>query len=172
MLLTGNDSIDIGLGAFDYALYPPAEGKPGYESYLTRTTVTTAELLQDAGYRTYMVGKWHLGGTEHGGHGPHRWGFDRSYGIYTGGSNHWNQGVFHVNLDDPEVAAQVKAGIVPKEPFYEDGKEVERPAGIYSDNLYTSKMLEYLAQGQKSGRPFFAYLCYTTAHAHCRHSTS
>ena len=34
MLLTGNDSIDIGLGAFDYALYPPAEGKPGYESYL------------------------------------------------------------------------------------------------------------------------------------------
>ncbi|MGB5311527.1 MAG: sulfatase-like hydrolase/transferase, partial [Polyangiales bacterium] len=52
MLLTGNDSIDIGLGAFDYALYPPAKGKPGYESYLTRTTVTVAELLQDAGYRT------------------------------------------------------------------------------------------------------------------------
>ena len=78
MLLTGNDPIDVGLGAFDYALYPPAKGKPGYESYLTRTTATIAELLKDAGYRTSMVGKWHLGGTHHGGEGPHKWGFDRS----------------------------------------------------------------------------------------------
>ena len=165
MLLTGNDPIDVGLGAFDYALYPPAKGKLGYESYLTRTTATIAELLRDAGYRTCMVGKWHLGGTHQGGEGPHKWGFDRSYAIYTGGSNHWNQGVFHVDTHDPAVVAMVKAGKVPKEPFYEDGKEVDRPLGIYSDDLYTSKMLKYLEEGRESGKPFFAYVAYTTAHA-------
>ncbi len=165
MLLTGNDPVEVGLGAFDYSLYPPAEGKPGYEAYLTRTTATIAELLRDSGYRTYMVGKWHLGGTRHGGEGPHEWGFDRSYSIYTGGSNHWNQGVFHVDTHDPEVMEQVKAGEIPKEPFYEDGREVARPIGIFSDSLYTSKLLEYLEDGRKSGKPFFAYVAYTTPHA-------
>jgi hypothetical protein len=38
MLLTGNNPIEGGLGAFDYALYRPAEGKPGDEAYVARTT--------------------------------------------------------------------------------------------------------------------------------------
>ena len=165
MLVTGNNPVEVGLGAFDYALYPPAKGKPGYESFLTRTTATISELLRDDGYRTYMVGKWHLGGTAHGGEGPQQWGFDRSYSIYTGGSNHWNQGVFHVDMHDPAVVELVKAGKVPTEPFYEDGKQVERPLGIYSDDLYTSKLLQFLEQGRASGKPFFAYVAYTTPHA-------
>lgn len=165
MLLTGNNPIEVGLAAFDYALYPPAKGKPGYEAYLTRTTTTVAELLQDAGYNTYMVGKWHLGGTDIGGEGPQQWGFDHSFGIYTGGSNHWNQGVFHVDAHDPKVLEQIKQGIIPEEPFFEDGQAVKRPIGIFSDDLYTAKMLEYLAEGSSSGKPFFAYIAYTTPHA-------
>lgn len=31
MMLTGNDPIEIGLPSFDYSIYPPARGKPGYE---------------------------------------------------------------------------------------------------------------------------------------------
>ena len=53
MLMTGNNNSEIGLSAFDYAVYPPSKGKPGYESYVTRsTTVMNSELLKDAGYRT------------------------------------------------------------------------------------------------------------------------
>jgi arylsulfatase len=164
MLLTGNDPIEVGLAAFDYTLYPPANGKPGYESYLTRNTVTVAELLQDAGYRTYMAGKWHLGGA-HGGDGPEKWGFDRSYGIYTGGANHWNQGVFHVDTHDPEVMEQLKRGEIPQEPYHENGQPVVRPDGVYSDDLWTSKLLGYLEEGRETGKPFFVYAAYTTAHA-------
>ncbi len=165
MLLTGNNPVEIGLAAFDYSLYPGAKGKRGYEAYLTRTTATIAELLKDAGYRTYMVGKWHLGGTRHGGEPPAQWGFDRSYGIYTGGANHWNDGVFHVDLEDPQAAADVKAGRIPREPYFENGERVVRPTGIFSDDLYTAKLLSYLEQGRPTGKPFFAYVAYTTPHA-------
>ena len=165
MLLTGNNPIEVGLGAFDYALYPPAEGYPGYEAYLTRTTVTIAELLRDAGYFTAMVGKWHLGGTRHGGEGPHEWGFDRSYAIYTGGANHWNSGVFHLDLQDPEQRAAIEAGRVPQEPYFENGVRVERPIGVFSDALWTDRMIGYLEEARQAEKPFFAYLAFTTPHA-------
>ena len=55
-LLTGANSIEVGLGAFDYSVYPPAKGKPGYEGYLTRNTAMLSEILYDAGYNTFHVG--------------------------------------------------------------------------------------------------------------------
>ncbi|MEP0201075.1 MAG: arylsulfatase [Halioglobus sp.] len=165
-LLTGNNNIEIGLASFDYAVYPEAKGKPGYEGYLTEKAVTIQELLRDAGYDTYQTGKWHLGG-QHGGRGPHDMGFTHSYGILAGGSNHWNSGDMLPNMAHPDSQKAAKAGQIPPMidmPYFEDGKPVERPLGIYSDDLYTGKMLSYMEQSRRSGTPFFAYLAFTTAH--------
>jgi len=44
---------------------------------------TLASVLKEAGYETYLNGKWHLGSTLEA--GPHKYGFDHSYGSLAGG---------------------------------------------------------------------------------------
>ena len=45
----------------------------GYKKRLTNRIVTIQSLLKQAGYHTYMVGKWHLGSAPES--NPHRKGF-------------------------------------------------------------------------------------------------
>src|SRR5262245_50788527 len=67
---------------------------PGYRGDLGRNCVTIAEALKPAGYRNYAVGKWHV--TRHiRQDGPkHNWplqrGFDRFYGMISGGGSFYD----------------------------------------------------------------------------------
>ena len=53
-------------------------GLPGYATGLRSDTVTLAEVLNTAGYATFMTGKWHLGWSEEG--SPTARGFEHFYG--------------------------------------------------------------------------------------------
>ncbi len=82
-LLTGRNHHSVGVGClanFD-------SGFPGYRGKIAPEAGTLAEMLRPAGYRNYMVGKWHVTAlTETGPTGPFDgWplgrGFDRFYGF-------------------------------------------------------------------------------------------
>jgi arylsulfatase len=148
MLLTGVDNHLNGLGTMAEDLLPHHDGVPGYEGYLNDRVVTIATLLRDAGYHTYMTGKWHLGLTPES--DPHRRGFERTYALLKGGGNHFNDE--GMNAPNRHV------------PYTENGQATRRPEGIYSSDLFTDKLMEAINRDHGDGRPFFAYLAFTAPH--------
>jgi arylsulfatase len=147
-LLTGTDNHLAGVGAqFNRG---PQVGAPGYEGYLTRRVATLPEVLRAAGYHTYMAGKWHLGAEED--QSPAARGFESSFAMLLGAGSHFDL--------TPPGEEEGKVGL-----YREDGKLLDSlPPGFYSANAYTDKMLGYLKSHQGDGRPFFAYVAYTSPH--------
>ncbi|MEM8935989.1 MAG: arylsulfatase [Pseudomonadota bacterium] len=149
MLLTGVDHHRAGLGNMVEHIAPNQRNQPGYEGYLNERVVTMSERLQDAGYRTYMAGKWHVGSSENS--SPAARGFDRSFVLVRGGANHFD----NTGLNGKQHPA----------PYREDGVKTSLPEDFsYSTDFYTDKLIQYLDESKDSDEPFFAYLTYTAPH--------
>lgn len=106
------------------------------------------ELLQEAGYATYMAGKWDLGLDE--GYTPATRGFDRSFVNVHASSSYFAE---------PFLVGDVLG-------FQDDGQPMnveDLPEDFYATDHYTDKMLEYL-QSHEEGQPWFAYMPYTSPH--------
>jgi len=153
MLLTGVDSHPAGFGNMLEELSPNQKGQPGYDGYLHERVVTMTELLRDAGYSNYLSGKWHLGSGAIA--GPESRGFERSFGLNSGGASHFSD-MRPAYAPSPEIKAS----------YWEDGVRLsELPPGFaYSSQYYVDKMIEYLDEHQPSEQPFFAYLSFTAPH--------
>jgi arylsulfatase len=87
MLISGVDNHLAGLGNMLEIQADNQFGKPGYEGHLNDRVVALPRLLRDAGYHTYMTGKWHLG-HEQGTVAFDR-GFDKSFMLAESGADNW-----------------------------------------------------------------------------------
>ena len=126
--------------------YPrDVERPPGTRAgHLSLGWATIAPLLQDAGYQTFMAGKWDLGGLEHA---PARRGFDRSFALLGASADYFGTNQRPVAYED-------------------DGRLIsldELPDDFYTTNYFTDKTLEYL-QASDPDSPWFAYLSFNSVH--------
>jgi arylsulfatase A len=104
---------------------------------------TVAETLRDAGYRTALLGKWHLGYDTR--FHPMNQGFDEFRG-FTGGAVDYHTHVATHGL---------------KELDWWDGKEIRNETG-YSTDLLTRHAVDFIARHKD--RPFFLYLAHAAPH--------
>ncbi len=116
----------------------------GYTGFLNRDCVTMAEVLKDAGYHTYMAGKWHLGY-----HDKDRWplqrGFERFYGTISGACSYfWPHGDRSITHDNTPVT-------------------IERDSDYYTTDAFTDHAIRFVEE-QKDEKPFFLYLAYNAPH--------
>lgn len=107
------------------------------------------QALKDAGYRTGMIGKWHVSSGKNS--QPLDKGFDRFFG-FLGGQHDYYQ---------PNVG-EVMHGIGrAKDAYIYDQKEPVKEIKYLTDE-FTDRAIDFM--GQKSGEPFFLYLPYNTPH--------
>jgi arylsulfatase A-like enzyme len=122
--------------------------QPGYEGFMGYSVVTLPTLLQDAGYHTYMAGKWHLGKTKKS--IPAARGFERSISLMESGADNFEQKSY---LPMYEFVH-----------FYEDFEETSLPEDFFSTDYYTDRLIEYIGKDNGDGQPFFAYLSLQAQH--------
>jgi len=104
---------------------------------------TLASLLRAAGYRTALVGKWHLGFPPH--FGPQLSGYDEHFGPYAGGVDYFTH-------TDP-------AG---RHDLFDNGEEVTREG--YLTDLLSARAVEFVRACGKARKPFLLSLHYTAPH--------
>ena len=148
MLLTGVDHHRNGVGNMPETTPPEQEGKPGYAGVLAPDTVTLATMLRDAGYHTYIAGKWHVGKEPE--NLPGRRGFERSFIQADSGTDNWENRPYMMLYD--------------KTYWFEQDRQAQLPKDFYSSRFFVDKTIGYIREQAADGKPFMAYIGFQANH--------
>lgn len=129
----------------------------GWANALPKEEITFAEVLGQAGYRTGMIGKWHLGDSE--GYRPNDFGFDSWYGVL------FSNDMYPLNMYQNEsiVIKDERTGS-----FSSNERDEANPLGgngidqTELTQLYTDQAISFLEK--KDDRPFVLYLAHSFPH--------
>lgn len=149
-LLTGRNHHAVGFGSIGEL----SSGFPGYTAFVPKDCAPFPRILQDNGYATAAIGKWHM--TPDGQQGPAGpfdrwptgWGFDYFWGFLGGESGQW----------DPVITENQKTIGVPEgtdgQPYY------------FPDDM-ADKTIEWLhgVRAQDQDKPWFVYFSTGCSHA-------
>ena len=141
-LLTGKYPHLAGVGSMTQDF-----GLPGYRGFIRDDAPTIAQLLQPAGYRTYHVGKWHVGDLEK--HWPRQKGFDKDFTFINGASSYYNLWPYREGSDSMKMTLNGER--------FRPGDE-----GFYMTDAFTDYAIKFIEE--ESDQPFFMYLAYTAPH--------
>lgn len=122
-------------------------GTPEYQGNLNENSVTIAEVLKTANYKTYMTGKWHLTNDRKvdgkiTNNWPKQRGFDRYFGIIPGGASYFTP------------------------TLYSNNNSYKAPDDFYLTNAISDTTTTYIKDhiNKNPNEPFFMYVAYTAPH--------
>lgn len=144
-LMTGLYPHQAGVGWLGGDAFGGEDAPPGYLGHLNDRSVTIAALLRQEGYRTMMVGKWHIGHPRSG-TAPWQRGFDRYFGRLAR-SDYWDANGLWLDGRPYEWEAHHD------EPFYMTDAQGD----------FAVRFIEEHAAADP-GRPFFMYLAFNAPH--------
>jgi len=149
MLLTGVDCHRNGVPNIPEAIPSELAEHAHYQGTLNHNVVTIATQLKDAGYHTYMTGKWHLGKTPD--LLPSQRGFERTVTMADTGADNWEKKTY--------------SPLNRKANWFADGKEIDDlPEDFYSSKFYIDKAIEFIESNRNDGLPFFSYIAFQAVH--------
>ncbi len=159
-LLTGRYPARSGINV---VLFPDSTGG------LPETETTMAEVLKGRGYKTGIVGKWHLGHLPQ--YLPTRHGFDSYFGIpYSNDMSLKTNPVYdEIQADThrpPRAAGVMKRyETLPGVPLMRNEEVLERdPDQTQLTRRYTEEAVRFIREGARGNSPFFLYMPHTMPH--------